>query len=79
MRFGLALQFQDFSLEQDGFLDLVETHAGLGRNFHRQHVAAHLFDDQFVLKQFLTDPVRVGVGKVDLLIATMIGTCAALA
>ncbi len=66
MRFGLALQLQDFRLEEDGFLDPVETHAGLGRNFHRQHVAAHLFDDQLVLKQFLTDPVRVGVGKVAL-------------
>jgi hypothetical protein len=45
----------------------------------RLHVAAHIFDHHFVLQQVGLDPRRVGVGLSILLIATIIGTLAALA
>ncbi len=62
----VGAQLEHFGLQQDRFLELVEVLAGLGRDLDRQHVAAHLLDDDLVLQQLLADALRIGVGLVDL-------------
>ena len=63
---GVGLQFQQFGLEQDLLDQLVEPGAGLGRDLDVLHVAAHRLDHDLVLEQALADPLRVGLGLVDL-------------
>ena len=40
--------------------------AGLGGNFHRQHFAAHFFDLNVMLQQFLPHAGRIGGGQIGL-------------
>ena len=64
LRVGLELlQVGD---QQDHLDQLVEPDPGLGRDRHHRHVAAVLLDDDAGLGQLGLDPVRVGVGLVDL-------------
>ncbi len=63
---GIRLEIEQFSLEQNRFLELVEICALGCRNFDGEHVAAHVFDLDFVLQQFRLHPHRIGVGFVDL-------------
>jgi hypothetical protein len=75
----IGLQVEHFGLQQDGFEQLVEAGAFLSPTLRRRAFAAHRFDEHFVLQQLGADALRIGVGLSILLIATMIGTPAALA
>ena len=66
VRFGLALQVEQFGLQQDRFLELVEIGLLQRRNFDIEHLAAEFLDDDLVLQQFLPHPVGLGVGPVHL-------------
>ena len=65
-RSGLAREIEDFRLQQDRLLELVE--AGLldRRDLDVEHVAAHLLDHDLVLQQLLAHALGLGVGLVDL-------------
>ena len=62
----VGLEVEDFGLELQTFEEGLETVAGLGRDFEFEGVAAHRFDHDGMLQQFGADPLRVGVGLVDL-------------
>ncbi len=75
-----TLQLEHFGLQQDGFEQLVEAGLGDGRDFDVERFAAHRFDEHFVLQELGADaqsgwPTCLSI----LLMATMIGTPAALA
>ena len=76
---GIGLEVENFGLQQDGFEQLVEVGALGRRNLDVEHLAAHRFDEHFVR----SSSVRTFCGSASclsiLLIATMIGTPAALA
>ncbi len=62
----VGLQVEQFGLQQDRFLQLVEIGLFQRRHLDVEHLAAELLDDELVLQQFLADPVGSGVGPVDL-------------
>ena len=62
----VGLELLEVGDEQDHLDQLVEPDPGLGRDRHERHVAAVLLDDDAGLGQLGLDPVRVGVGLVDL-------------
>ena len=78
-RSGLALQIEQLGLQQDRFLELVEIGLLERRDFDVEHLAAELFDHDLVLQQLLAHPLGLASALSILLMATMIGTCAALA
>ena len=49
------LELEHFGLQQDGFEQLVEAGLLERRDFDVEHVAAHRFDEHFVLQQFGAD------------------------
>ena len=63
---GVGAQFEDFRLQQDGFLELVQIGLLRRRDLDRQHVAADRFIDQLVLQQFVTHPGRVRIRLIHL-------------
>ncbi len=63
---GIGHQLKHFGLQQNGFFQLVEAGLLERRDFHGDHVAAHLLDDDLVAQQFLLHAVGVGVRLVDL-------------
>ena len=73
------MQIENFGLQQDRLLQLVEIGLLLGRYFHREHVAAQVFGHQFVAEQLLADLLHVGTGLIDLVDGDDVGTFAALA
>ena len=62
----VRLQVEQFGLQQDRFLQLVEIGLLQRRHLDVEHLAAKLLDDDLVLQQFLADPVGSRVGPVDL-------------
>ena len=62
----VGLELLEVGHEQDHLDQLVEADPGLGRDRDERHVAAVLLDDDAGLGQLGLDPVRVGVGLVDL-------------
>ena len=62
----VGLQLEHFGLQQDSFFEFFEILARLGRDFHGHHVAAHVFDDDLMLEQFLAHARGVSIGLVDL-------------
>ena len=62
----IGLQVEDFGLQQDRFLQLVEAGLLQRRDLHVLRLAAHLLDHDLVAEQFLAHPVRVGVRLVHL-------------
>ena len=62
----IGLEIEDFGLELQTFEERLETVAGLGRDFEFEGVAAHRFDHDRMLQQLGADPLRIGVGLVDL-------------
>ena len=76
---GIGLEVEHFGLQQDRLEQLVEIGALGRRDLDVEHVAAHRFDEDLVLQQLGAHPLRIGLGLSILLIATMIGTPAALA
>ena len=76
---GAGLQVEEFGLQMDGFQQLVEVGALQGRHRHLERLARHALDDDLVLQQLGAHAVRIRRGLSILLMATMIGTPAALA
>ena len=62
----VRLQVEQFGLQQDRFLQLVEIGLLQRRHLDVEHLAAEFLDDDLVLQQFLADPVGSGVGPVHL-------------
>ena len=62
----IGLQIENFSLQADGFEQLVEIGLLCGRYFDVEHVTAERFDLNFVLQQFGAHALRLGVRLVDL-------------
>ena len=62
----IGAQLQHFRLQQNGFFELVQAGLLQRRDFHILGLAAHLFQHDLVLQQFLAHPVRVRAGPVDL-------------
>ena len=75
----VGLQIEQLGLQQDRFLQLVEVGLLERRDLDIEHLAAELLDDELVLQQFLAHPLGLASGRSILLMATMIGTSAALA
>lgn len=75
---GVGLEFKQFGLDQDLLDQFVQTLAGLGRYLDVLHVTRHRLDDDLVLQQALAHLCGFASGLSDLLIATIIGTPAAL-
>jgi hypothetical protein len=76
---GVGLQIEKFGLQQDRVEQLVEVELLGGGDLDVEDFTAHAFDEDFVLQKVGADLLRIGVGLSILLIATMIGTPAALA
>ena len=62
----VGLELQKLRLQHDRIDKFVEALAGFGGNFNIQHVAGHLFDDNFVLQQLSAHARGIGTGFVDL-------------
>src|SRR5204862_53641 len=62
----IGLQVEQFGLQQDRFLELVEIGLLERRHFDVEHLAAEFFDDELVLQQLLAHPFGLGVGTIDL-------------
>ena len=62
----VGLELLEVGHEQDHVEQVVEPEPGLRRDGHERRVAAVLLDDDVRLGQLGLDPVRVGVGLVDL-------------
>ncbi len=76
----IGLEVEDFGLQQDGFEQLVEVGAVLGRDFDVEHFTAHGSRRRLRAAAVRCEPsAALAVGLSILLIATMIGTPAALA
>ena len=63
---GIGLDLHDFRLEQNGFQQLVDTVAGLCRDFHVEYLAAHRLDEYLVLQQFIAHLRRIGRRQIHL-------------
>ena len=62
----VGLQLLEVGHEEDRLEQVGQPDAGLGRHGHERRVAAVLLDDDVGLGQLGLDPVRVGIGLVDL-------------
>ena len=63
---GIGLEVENFGLQQDRFLELVEIGLLRRRDLDVEHVAAQFFDHDLVLQQFLAHALGLGAGLVDL-------------
>ena len=59
------LQLQHFRLQQNGFQQLIDALAGMGRHIHKHGVATPLFRDYLFLTKLVFDPIRIRFRFVD--------------
>ena len=63
---GIGAELEHLGLKEDGLEQLVEVGPLDRRDLDVEHVAAHRFDEHFVLEQFGAHALRIGVRLVDL-------------
>ena len=54
-----CFQLKDFSLQQDRFQQVIDTHTGVRRNRHELGVTTPVFRNDFQCRKLVLDPVRI--------------------
>ena len=62
---GIALQLEDFRLQENGLFQLIKINFLGRRHFHIKDIAAEFLDDDLVAQQFITNAIRVGIRSID--------------